>query len=238
MKNQYFADRRDLCKYDLLLYLMGCGLGFEQLLMAWWLTPDDGSGDGEVRDHTAGERDRELHDWLQEQHRREHRDVRRLADFPGVRAADWTYSQVLDIVPDDPQERMRYVDRVAALASPPGLVFLDPDNGMMATKVAGSRRCKYVDYPEVERLAQAMQGESLLVVFQYLPRVARATFYPAALELLRSRSGVQNVTWVSPDNLVAYFLIARSEGRLSDVKRRLHPYLTRNRFHFEGDGGS
>lgn len=33
--NRYLADRRDFCRYDLLLHLMGCGLGFERLVMAW-----------------------------------------------------------------------------------------------------------------------------------------------------------------------------------------------------------
>ena len=161
--------------------------------------------------------------------------MRRLADFPGIRDAEWTYSQVLDIVPDDPHERMRNVDRVVALASPPGLIFLDPDNGMMVKSATRASRCKYVDYSEVGHIAGAMCDDSLLVVFQFLPRVKRPIFYPAALELLRSRSGVQHVTWVSPDNVVAYFLVAKSESRLSDVRRRLLPYVTLNGFHFEGD---
>ena len=57
MKNQHFADRRDFYKHALLLHLMGCGFGFERLVMAWWLTDDDDSGDGEVRDYTAGRPD-------------------------------------------------------------------------------------------------------------------------------------------------------------------------------------
>lgn len=237
MKDQYFADKRDFFKYDLLLHLMGCGLGFEQLLMAWWLTPDDQSSDGEVRDYPVSTRSQVLHDWLQAQHHRQHRRVSRLADFDGIKHAAWTYAQVLEYVPDDPDSRAAYVDTVAGLAgSPPGVVFLDPDNGMMAGKVSRSRRCKYVDYPEVRRLVAAMHPESLLVVFQYLPRVARTTFYPAALELLRSRGGVENVTWVSPDNLVAYFLITKNALRLAEVRGALEPYVVRHCFHFEGDG--
>ena len=236
MKNQYFADKRDFFKYDLLLHLMACGLGFDQLLMAWWLTPDDQTGDGEVRDYPAGARTKELHDWLQLQHHRAHRDVRRLADFPAIRDAEWSYIPVLDHVPLDPGERSRYIDRVAALAATPSLLFLDPDNGMMVKSAGVARRTKYVDYPEVRRLVGAMHAASLLVIFQYLPRAARTTFYPAALELLRSGSGVKHITWVSPDNLVTYFLITKSADRLAEVRQALAPYLVRHRFRFEGGG--
>ena len=233
MKNQYFADRRDFFKYDLLLRLMGCGLGFERLVMAWWLTADDESGDGEVRDYTAGGRDRALHDWLQLQHHRARRDVGHLTECPSFRDAPWEYLPILDTVPDDPEARAEYVLTVEAAARVSSLVFLDPDNGMMVRSATWSRRCKYVAYPEVGRIAGATHDESLLVVYQHLPRAKREVYYPAALELLRSESGVEHVTWVSPDNLVAYFLITRRAGHLEQVQRALATYLATNGFHLQ-----
>jgi hypothetical protein len=119
VKNQYFADRRDFFKYDLLLRPMGCGLGFDRLVMAWWLTADDDSGDGEVRDYTAGGLDRALHDWLQLQHDRSRRDVRRPADCPSLRDAPWEYQPILETVPDDPSARAGYVLTVEAAARAP-----------------------------------------------------------------------------------------------------------------------
>jgi len=230
MKNQYFGDSRDFYKYDLLLKLMGCGLGFEQLVMGWWLTPDDQSTDGEIRDYELGSRDKKLHDWLQAQHHRPHRDVRRLAEYPAVAQAPWTYSPVLDVVPDDPAARAAYVDQVVALSSLPSLVFLDPDNGMMTRSASPGLRCKYVDYPEVARIVESIHEESALLVFQYLPRMKREKFYPAALGRLRAEAGVRHVTWLSPDNVVAYFLITKARKRLGDVTAALKPYLASNAF--------
>jgi hypothetical protein len=235
MKNQYFADARDFYKYDLLLHLMGLPLGFEQLVMGWWLTPDDDSTDGEVRDYKVGLRDQALHDWLQERHHRQHRDVRQFAEFPGVVRAAWRYTQALDHVPLDSQAREAYVDSVAALgAGSPSLVFLDPDNGLMTKSATYSKRPKYVDYPEVGRILRGMHRESLLVVFQYLPRMSREVFYPAALQRLRDDAGAEHAQWLSPDNLVTYFLIAAGAERLASVHGQLAPYLARLRFHATG----
>ena len=236
MKNQYFGDSRDFYKYDLLLKLMGCGLGFEQLVMGWWLTPDDQSTDGEIRDYELGARDKELHDWLQTQHHRPHRDVRRLAEYPAVARAPWTYAPVLDMVPGDPAAREKYVEQIAALASPPSLVFLDPDNGMMTRSASRGQRCKYVDYPEVARIVESIHEESALLVFQYLPRMRREKFYPAALGRLRAEAGVRHVTWLSPDNVVAYFLITKARKRLGDVTAALKPYLALHAFHLPHGG--
>ncbi len=54
MKNQYFGDVNDYRKYGLLRALQGDGAG--GLLVAWMLTPDDGSGDGGLRSYLAGPR--------------------------------------------------------------------------------------------------------------------------------------------------------------------------------------
>ena len=53
MKNQHFGDISDYRKYGLLRALQSSGDG--RLLVAWMLTPDDGSRDGGFRcSQTAG----------------------------------------------------------------------------------------------------------------------------------------------------------------------------------------
>jgi hypothetical protein len=49
MKNQYFGDTNDFRKYGLLRILQSRGNG--RLLIAWMLTPDDGSRDGGFRSY-------------------------------------------------------------------------------------------------------------------------------------------------------------------------------------------
>jgi hypothetical protein len=54
MKNQYFGDINDYRKYGLLRMLQSSGGG--RLLVAWMLTPDDGSRDGGTPLLPAGSR--------------------------------------------------------------------------------------------------------------------------------------------------------------------------------------
>ena len=49
MKDQYFGDINDYRKYGILRALQSKGLG--TLLVAWMLTPDDSSRDGEFRSY-------------------------------------------------------------------------------------------------------------------------------------------------------------------------------------------
>lgn len=236
MKNQYFADERDFYKYDLLLELMGCDLGFQRLVMIWWLTQDDDSGDGEIRDYRVGQRRQQLHDWLQSQHHREHRSVDRIAACPCFAGTPWELVPVTDVVPDRPAARAEFVQRATELASVPSLVFVDPDNGMMVGSATATTRCKYVDYPELAILSEAMTDDSVLLVYQHLPRVKREVFYAMALERLRTQAGARHATWISPDNLVAYFLIAKSDEQLRNTTGALKPYLTLNGFHVPNGG--
>jgi hypothetical protein len=46
MKNQYFGDRNDYFKFDLLAFLCDSLPGVQRLTVLWLLTQDDGSGDG------------------------------------------------------------------------------------------------------------------------------------------------------------------------------------------------
>ena len=54
MKNQYFGDINDYRKYGLLRTLQSTGSG--RLLVAWMLTPDDGSRDGGFRSYLLPQR--------------------------------------------------------------------------------------------------------------------------------------------------------------------------------------
>jgi len=55
MKNQYFGDRRDFCKYELLLDLVACH-GREPPALIPMLTPNDGSGEGNITGYECGNR--------------------------------------------------------------------------------------------------------------------------------------------------------------------------------------
>jgi hypothetical protein len=54
VKNQYFGDRNDYFKYDLLIFLAEELAGIDKLSIIWMLTDKDSSGHGEKTDYRRG----------------------------------------------------------------------------------------------------------------------------------------------------------------------------------------
>ena len=65
MKNQYFGDRRDLIKYNLLADLAGC-LPESRVVFIPMLTPNDDSGEGRLTGYRRDERRGRLVDALRD----------------------------------------------------------------------------------------------------------------------------------------------------------------------------
>src|SRR5262245_55411969 len=65
MKNQYFGDRRDLFKFDLLLDLAEC-VAERRLTFVPMLTPNDATGEGRLTSYDCGARRRVLFDALRQ----------------------------------------------------------------------------------------------------------------------------------------------------------------------------
>lgn len=232
VKHQYFGDRHDFYKYDLLLYLMGpeAGLGFTQLVFGAMITPDDGSTDGMFTTYPPERRDQDLCAWLQQRVHVGIRDVGLLASYPSVVEAGWTYAPMLEEVPCAANERRAYFDAMLARLSPATLLFLDLDNGLMTKSATLSQRPKFVDWHEVTALFHALDEESVLLIFQHSRRVKRAVLWPMLATELRDRCGIEHVSVIAPDGLVAYYIIAKSAARHRQIDAALEPYVLRNRF--------
>jgi hypothetical protein len=232
MKHQYFGDRHDFYKYDLLLHLMSAnaGLGFAQLVFGVMLTPDDGSTDGGFTAYAAGRRDARLCSWLQEHVAHGTRDIRLLADFPAIATAAWTYTPVLDEVPVGDSRRRDFFAYIATAVTPSTLLFLDPDIGFVVSSTTSSTRPKYVDWPEVVRLYDLVDERSLMLVYQHAQRMKREVFYARLIESLRARCEITNASVIAPDGSVCYALIAKTPQRLREVETALAPYILANDF--------
>lgn len=64
MKNQYFGDRNDYFKYDLLIFLAD-QLAAKKLSVIWMRTDDDETQDGQKISYAKGAGDRGLYRFLQ-----------------------------------------------------------------------------------------------------------------------------------------------------------------------------
>lgn len=170
MKHQYFADRHDFYKYDLVFELMRSVPGLERFVFAAMLTPDDTSSDGAFTQYPCGSRDADLHAFLQERLERGERDVRRLESHIAVRDFPWRYEPLLEPVLAREADLDRYFSALLARDLDRALVLLDPDNGLLVPSASGDRRCKYASYEDLSRLYHVCGQHSVIAVFQHFAR--------------------------------------------------------------------
>lgn len=224
MKNQYFADRRDFFKYDLLLELSE-GLGFiRQLTFIPMLTPDDGSGDGQLKGYPPGARRQDLYCFLQECLARGVRDIRELRRFFAQRA--FIYSPYRDDAYFAHAGRAEYFASIPETSLRAAVVFLDPDNGLEVASMSPRTGHKYVRWTEAVGLYSRMDDDSVLVVYQHLPREKRAPYLTRKSSELQQRLGIAGITWLS-DNEIAFFVATRAPHRATDVRDLLARYSAR-----------
>lgn len=209
MKNQYFGDVNDYRKYGL---LRAISLDSDwNLLVAWMLTPDDGSGDGGFRSYLEAPDTWERYDYPL---------FKGLADLLGSAPQPSVFliegsgllpraSYYSAVVPDTRWERDSWRDGLLRAAKDVDLVFLDPDNGIeVPSKPVGRKgSSKYVRWDEIKGLWNA--GSSLLI-YQHFPHEPHDTFIQRMAKDLRSRTGADFVeAFRTPHEL---FLLA-AQGR-------------------------
>ncbi len=211
MKNQYFGDVNDYCKYGLLRILTGRGMISSAI--CWMLTPDDGRTDGRFTRYLDEEQrwrayDPRLFDMLRRSLRsRGLRDVRlieRSRLLPGARFHR-------TIVPDDGAGRGAYFRAFLSRARGAQLVFYDPDNGLEVRSKPYGRpgSAKYLYWSEI--LSTYTAGHAVLV-YQHFPRRERGSFIAdlARETLARTSAPLIQVWWT---RRVAYLLLPQPAQR-------------------------
>lgn len=208
MKNQYFGDINDYRKYGLLRAILDSTQ--LQILVAWMLTPDDGSSDGK---HTTylevpeqwRHYDVELFDGLKALVNDEYpRDVDLIEKTDLLPNATY-HSYIVQDLDHDREEWFRSLQRSVANSE---IVFLDPDNGLeVKSKPYGRRNsCKYIYWKEVQAIWKT--GNSMLI-YQHFPRKKRSQFIQQILESLHTNTPGSVVEAFSTAN-VAFLLALQS----------------------------
>lgn len=204
MKDQYFGDVNDYCKYGLLRQFAAAGL---EITVAWMLTPDDESSDGRRLDYLA-----RPETW-------EHYDPRLFASLKALLSASigrrvsfvensWILPDTRfyrDLVPQGEAERARWCEGLLETARGSDLIFLDPDTGVEvpSTPRGTQRSDRYVYWSELAVLYRA--GFSLFV-YQHFPREKRSTLIRGKVELLAERTGAEAIEAFETSNVL--FLLA------------------------------
>ena len=166
MKNQYFGDIGDYGKYGLLRFLTENGV---KIAVNWYLTVNDGSGDGKhisylkKQDWRARECDPELFDVLNEMVSAGQRNVPAFESKSMIVGAKY-YHDLLDYTGmKSPKEkkafRAEWHTKALQACKDADLVFLDPDNGLMPQeKTSPSTGLKYAFAEEAADYYRAGQN--------------------------------------------------------------------------------
>jgi hypothetical protein len=204
MKHQYFADRRDLFKYDLLLDVLEAVPGLLRLTSVLMLTPDDRSGEGRVG-LAAGRRRPDLTEFLSRCRMEDRLNLVTLREFfqqCGVR-----YHPYKDDEFFESSHRRAYFASVPSEWLANALIFFDPDVGLEPGTERHMRRSgpdKYLRYEDLSEVAGRAHQASALVVYQHLQRNKRkiATDILARARGFASAIGAPSAAYVTDDDVV------------------------------------
>ena len=205
MKNQYFGDINDYRKYGLLRSILSAGQF--RLLVAWMLTPDDGSTDGKFISYLENPDKWSKHDPVMF-----HKLKEILTDDQNRRVSLMENTDLLPEseyfsieVPDIATDRREWFESLADRAKGSDFIFLDPDNGLeVKSRPYGLKNSsKFLYWREVEALWEA--GKSQLI-YQHFIREKRVDFVQRMLEALKEATPGSFVEAFSTSNVV--FLMA------------------------------
>ena len=168
MKDQYFGDQRDYCKFDLVIELATCLCSTPRFTNIVMLTLNDATTQGGRIDYEMGNRDPALYKFLQTHAHLERveRKVRSLRNYLGERK-DVEYLPYGDAPPHfDGNSRDEYFANVPDEWLRDAVILADPDIGLCPA--SGHRTSeKHLLFGEAVGLMGRMGRTSALVVFQW-----------------------------------------------------------------------
>jgi len=227
MKNQYFGDQNDYFKYDLLAFLAEELSGIRKLSIVWMLTEDDGSKDGQKTRYEKGSGDRVLYRFLQKALDDGTRNVKKLEEYFEIAGHRFSYCSY------GAERVFIHRDRAAYFRSIPNdnlkdaVIFLDPDNGIEVKTIGDENGHKYMTTDEIEQIYKRMGPESVLVIYQHLPRKHRKLFFYSVFSLLIEKLGCPMPVSIS-DNVIAFIILAKDRRQQKKVRNALSEF-TRSR---------
>jgi len=230
VKNQYFGDRNDYFKFDLLIFLAEELTGIRKLSAIWMLTQDDGSTDGGSIKYRRGGGNKFLFNFLQNGFA-EGRQVSKITGYFSKYHEPQDGGFVFNSYRDDAfftnSNRKSYFDEIPAEFLQSAIVFLDPDNGLEVKSANGKSLHRYVKFEEVKAIYDRMGPDSCLVIYQHLPRIDRKYFLYCLYRDLREYLN-SPVPLSITDNQVAFLILAKEKKRQEEVRKLLHEYVRSN----------
>ena len=231
MKNQYFGDKRDLFKYDIISRIMKAKpFSLKQFLFIPMLTPNDNSMHGELRDFRKtdpGYNNEGLRRiYLEPSHHipKGQRDFRKIVDYF---SEENIKSEIYDHHNGESfrnKERRLYFKKVRekiknSCLSKLTLLFLDPDTGIQPnTRIQNANVTdKHVQYSEIKDLYKEIKDDaSIIMVIQFFRRKkgeTRQFFIKHCKEHLHNEARAKYVSYICDKQATLFFLTKNNKQR-------------------------
>lgn len=223
MKNQYFGDNRDLFKYDLVLQIIKEGL-VSHFTFIPMLTPAEPTSrntkrEGEQRDRSkakAGWKNRDLVKFLNRFNNRSERDIGHLnVWFKGQGIKTVTFGDYFHHA-----ERVKYFQEARKRLLLKSVICVDPDVGLEFE--VGKPKEKHILCSEITDLYKQMDIGSILMIFQFIPRKKRETYFPRICGELKQKVGGLPV-YIS-DNQIVFFFLTKDKSLRKSLSNILSDY--------------
>lgn len=206
MKNQFFGDNRDLFKYDLILSVVK---GFDQVGQFTFipmLTEDSGDHGNQIdrRLARAGYNNIKLINYLDKcikNNKRNIIEIKRYYNNEGMRSFIYRENEYFQH-----SSRVKYFSNIPMTYLRNSLILVDPDNGL---EIKRSDE-KHIFYAEINDLYGRMNGNSILMIFQFFPRQKREEYIRRRVNELKDRN--YDMPRYISDNVIIFFFLAKNDG--------------------------
>lgn len=249
MKDQFFADERDLLKYDLWMELADHLSEQFRLTFVPMLTGPDGTKQGGKTKYFVGKRRRCLYDFLQSCLCHKRRAITELRHFfVSVAGRAYAYHPYRDgerqnLDHFEVERRKEYFAGIPSEWLSDSVVLIDPDTGLETKgRYWRKRPERYAEYADIMMVAKRTKGNSALVVVQFPQRNADRAASDLEYRVGRLRqklrcSGIHDwsVYWIAQKKGksakvgdLAFFILAPRSGAAEKIENLLPNYVERH----------
>ncbi len=221
MKPQFFADNRDLFKFDLAQTLIDNIEQLSQLYYIPMLTPNDNKKHGEqtAREKAkAGYKNKSLIKYLDNCLKTGRRDIREIKQYYHSQKIDINIFKEAEYFTH--RERDTYIKQAIKGLPDNSLILVDPDNGM---EVDRSNE-KHILFSELHALYANKIDNSIVMVYQHFPRMEHREYIRRRLKDIKTHIISKVITQFISDNDITFFLLSKTPAMSKNVDKTIKEY--------------
>ena len=125
-------------------------------------------------------------------------------------------------------EREQYFDSIHSSILNESVILIDPDNGFEVKSMRSGTGHKYIKYNELSNIYAQMDSNSLIIVYQHMPRVKRELFFAQVGEKICNCTNTKNLMCLS-DNRIVFFIMAKTDKLKHKIRNVLNNYYKINK---------